>query len=121
MVHYRYQNKKAFLVDRISSCRHTLCAIDNTSELLRQSNEPRPLKACLSLLELQLAEVSELYLPVSLVCQPFVGPPLIGIYLSQWAGHFQRAIPGGIFSPNQPTTNNSLLIFAIFTHRFHPQ
>jgi len=37
MVPYRYQNKKAFLVDRISSNRHTLCALDNTSELLRQT------------------------------------------------------------------------------------
>ena len=37
MVPYRYQNKKAFLVDRISSNRHTRCALDNTSELLRQT------------------------------------------------------------------------------------
>ena len=34
---YRYQNKKAFIVARISSNRHTLCALDNTSELLRQT------------------------------------------------------------------------------------
>ena len=37
MVRYRYQNKKAFLVDHINSYRHTLCALDNTSELLRQT------------------------------------------------------------------------------------
>ena len=37
MVRYQYQNKKAFLVARISSNRHTLCALDNTSELLRQT------------------------------------------------------------------------------------
>jgi hypothetical protein len=37
MVPYRYQNKKAFLVDRISSCRHTLYAINNTFELLTQT------------------------------------------------------------------------------------
>ena len=33
MVPYRHQNKKAFLVDRISLHLHTLCAIDNMSEL----------------------------------------------------------------------------------------
>ena len=37
MVPYRHQNKKAFIVDRISPYRHTLCACDNTSELLRQT------------------------------------------------------------------------------------
>ena len=33
MVPYRYQNKKAFIVYRISSHRHTLYASDNMSEL----------------------------------------------------------------------------------------
>ena len=37
MVRYKYQNKKAFLVARISSNRHTRCALDNTFELLRQT------------------------------------------------------------------------------------
>ena len=37
MVPYRHQNKKAFIVARISSSRHTLCALDNTFELLRQT------------------------------------------------------------------------------------
>ena len=37
MVRYQYQNKKAFLVARISSNRHTRWALDNTSELLRQT------------------------------------------------------------------------------------
>ena len=37
MVPYRHQNKKAFIVARISSNRHTLCALDNTFELLRQT------------------------------------------------------------------------------------
>ena len=33
MVPYRYQNKKAFLVARISLHRHTVCASDNMSRL----------------------------------------------------------------------------------------
>ena len=37
MVPYRHQNKKAFIVDRISPYRHTLCACDNTFELLTQT------------------------------------------------------------------------------------
>ena len=37
MVRYRHQNKKAFIVARISSNRHTRFALDNTSELLRQT------------------------------------------------------------------------------------
>ena len=37
MVPYRHQNKKAFIVARISSNRHTLYASDNRSELLRQT------------------------------------------------------------------------------------
>ena len=36
MVHW-HCNKKAFIVARISSKRHTLCALDNTFELLRQT------------------------------------------------------------------------------------
>ena len=36
MVHW-HCNKKAFIVARISSNRHTLCALDNTFELLRQT------------------------------------------------------------------------------------
>ena len=36
------------------------------------------------IVELQLGEASVLCLPVSLVCHPFVGPPVIGIYISQW-------------------------------------
>jgi hypothetical protein len=94
MVPYRYQNKKAFLVDRISSHRHTLYASDNRSELLHQSDEQHLLKACLDPVELQLSAASVLYLPVSLVCHPFVAPPVIGISVSQWVGHLQGAIPG---------------------------
>ena len=93
IVPYRYQNKKAFLVDRISSCRHTLCAIDNTSELSHQSDEPHLLKACLGLVGLQLGEASEQCLLVSHVYHPLVAPPVIAIYLSQWVDHFQRTIP----------------------------
>ena len=37
MVPYRHQNKKAFLVDRISSHRHALCALDIMAELLTQT------------------------------------------------------------------------------------
>ena len=37
MVPYRHQNKKAFIVDRISPYRHTLSACDNTFELLTQT------------------------------------------------------------------------------------
>ena len=37
MVPYRHQNKKAFIVDRISPYRHTLYACDNTFELLTQT------------------------------------------------------------------------------------
>ena len=36
---------------------------------------------------------SVLYLPVSLVFHSLVGPLVIGIYVSQWVGHFQGAIP----------------------------
>ena len=81
MVPYRHQNKKAFLVDRISSYRQTVCAIDNISELLRQSDEPHLLKACLDPVELQLGEASVLYLPVYLVCHLFFNFPQIGIYI----------------------------------------
>ena len=38
MVPYRYQNKRAFFVDRISSHRHTLCTIDIMAELLTQTS-----------------------------------------------------------------------------------
>ena len=37
MVPYWHQNKKAFLVDRISSHRHALCALDIMAELLTQT------------------------------------------------------------------------------------
>ena len=56
MVPYRHQNKKAFMVDRISSYRHTFYASDNRSELLHQSDEQHPLKPCLGLVELQPSE-----------------------------------------------------------------
>jgi hypothetical protein len=38
MVPYRYQNKKAFLVARISLHRHTVCALDILAELLTQTS-----------------------------------------------------------------------------------
>jgi hypothetical protein len=38
MVPYRYQNKKAFPVDRISSHRHTFFTIDIMAELLTQTS-----------------------------------------------------------------------------------
>ena len=53
-------------------------------------------KAYLGLVELQLGEASLLCLPVSLVCHPFVGPRVIGIYVSQWAGHLQGATPAPV-------------------------
>ena len=52
MVPYQYQNKKAFIVARISLHRNTLYASDNTSELSHQSDEQHLLKVCLGLAEL---------------------------------------------------------------------
>jgi hypothetical protein len=90
MVHWHCNQKTSFCV---SSYRHTNCAIDITFELLRQSDEPYLLKAGHGLAGLQPVAASELYLPVSLVCLTFVGPPIRRISISQWVDHSQGAIP----------------------------
>jgi hypothetical protein len=88
MVPYRHQNKKAFLVDRISSYRHTLCPSDITSELSRQSDEPHLLKACLGLAELQLAAASRQSLPASVAYSTFLVLHFLNIVVEQfkWGG-----------------------------------
>jgi hypothetical protein len=60
------------------SCRHTLCAIDSRSELLRRfAEQPRKLTFP-ALAKLQLAEALAQYILVSLVFQPSFSPPKTG-------------------------------------------
>ncbi|MEJ6706764.1 MAG: hypothetical protein QNK49_03615 [Porticoccus sp.] len=64
------------------------------------------------LVELQLGEALALCLPVSLVCHPFVGPPVIGIYIPVGGPLSEGySITHNRFYPTQKQFVNAILHF----------